>query len=307
MKMRNLLLVLILCVSTSAITWSEPEKLPYRGWPVIVDNQGVLWCLSYIDGLYRYIDETSGWELVLDSPPFGGELCFDKSDTLWVLTANYTEVYYTRYDGKQWLGPDTVPTYEYAYFGIPHMTADSTGGVWVGWTTLERWYYHQANFNHYHNGKWEAPGLLSDTSDGSDHYLEAMATDALGRVWFVWSVPHNLLVAYWDQGSWSEPSVVIDTSDTLWGKGSSACLNIAPDPEGGVWTYINYLNSDGIYILASYWDGTRWSSPDTIGLTDPFYGESPNNLPPVGQDGCGQERQRMGCVAAVGSGEGQPR
>jgi len=285
MKMSNVFIVLFLCISAYAITWSEPKKLPYRGWPVTVDNQGVLWCLSYIEGLYRYIDEASGWKLVIDSPPFGGELCFDKADTLWVITVNYTEVYYTRYDGEQWHGPDTVPAFEYAYYGIPHITADSTGGVWVGWTTLERWYFHQANFNRYKDGKWGEPGFLSDTSDGSDHGFGAITTDALGRVWFAWTIPSKFVATYWDQSFWSDKTVILDMTDTLWGSGNPIWLNLVPDHQGGVWAYMNYRNRDSkdVYVMANYWDGETWSEPDTIALAGPFYGDSPNDIPPWGK------------------------
>ncbi|MBN2379610.1 T9SS type A sorting domain-containing protein [candidate division WOR-3 bacterium] len=288
MKLRTLILVIVVYGILWAGIWSEPQYIGEGGGVnLTVDNHGVCWC-ECSNSFFTYNNVSKTWEHVTDVA-WGGEPRFDKADTLWVMTVNYTEVYYTRYDGEQWLGPDTVPTYGYGFYAGVHITADSTDGVWVGWITIDVWYAFQTNYNRYKEGKWGEPCLLSDPKDGLDHAFYAMTTDALGRVWMAWhtsSDPDRITTlesVYWDGNAWSEPSVIIDMSDTLWGWGFPIYLHLAPDHEGGVWAFWNQENEQSIYVLASYSSGGGWSAPDTISLAGPFYGDSPYTMSPRGK------------------------
>jgi hypothetical protein len=179
-------------------------------------------------------------------------------------------VYYTRYDGEGWSEKEYVPGSEdpeiYAWRPI---TADSGGGVWIGWTgwgeTGIGFYYWQALCNHYRDGEWSGRHQISDNTEEEEHRLTAMSTDADGRVWVGWGTGYDPLleVAYYDGVNWSE-AMIVGQSGSYY---LATWLMFGPDHEGGMWLAWNHIGkNDTNYIEARYWDGEELSSTDTIAV-----------------------------------------
>jgi len=255
-------------VSTSillSVTWSEPERIAFGyGADLAISNDGVLWCEVYPAGVYIYPDEASGWQFETEVE-FGGRICIDKGDTLWEIRKG-TQIWYKRYDGETWSEQEYVPTAPYNAEGsIPWepITADSSGGVWVGWTS---WEYTVMACNRYQDGVWGGVEKLLDAEPNEYYKLLALSTDALGKVWAGWGKteyyePYNSYceVACNDGTGWSEPMYIGESEgwDVSW-------LTIAPDTEGGMWVVWD-VRRDGVFrVLARYWDGAEWGATDTV-------------------------------------------
>jgi hypothetical protein len=275
MKLLNTLC--LLCSAALAGVWSEPEKILCENrWliHIAVDNSGICWCEGW-PWMYSYRSDEQGWqpEIELDSIRWGFP-CFDKENTLWLLVDDMSHVTYTRYDGSNWSGVDTVPTYP-SLADFAEMTADSSGGVWVGWTT-DWWFWLDGAYNRYENGSWDAPHVLTDTLELYDHVIQAMTTGANGRVWVVWlnhgdvdQVPNESLEsAYYDGDDWSEDILVCVVKEKFGDEGAFLMhgeLDLAPDSKGGVWALWGWAYNDDVFsILVSYWNGEYWSQVDTI-------------------------------------------
>jgi|GEM_PF-3205044 len=284
---------ILFCVfgSLKGVDWSEPEKVisPGHFFTLSVDNYGRLWMYG---GIWKvtYFDE--GWqepmEVELDAVMGNTfRMCIDKEDAVWVSGGNSWEIYYRCYDGDSWSEIDSVPTYP-SLADFAKITADSSGGVWVGWTT-DWWGWLDGAYNRYRNGSWDEPQVLTDTLERADHVIQAMTTDVYGRVWIVWlnhyELHHepfeSLESVYYDDG-WSE-EILISSSNKDEGSFPGLfpyTLDLAPDEAGGVWAlwdfFCFYKNIN--FIHSSYWNGEGWSLVDTIAQAGDFFNEIPPSV-----------------------------
>jgi len=256
------------------VTWSEPERISSVGSSpeLTINNDGICWCY----GIYYYPSEALGWQQLETLPLIWGKSCFDKGDTLWLVEDINFDITYTRYDGENWSGIDTVPTNVYWGEGAK-ITADSSGGIWVGWTTEWGYYYWDVGYNRYKDGTWDEPKPVTDTLGKDENELWSMTTDSEGRVWFGWKNYYSpedsnetpLVTAYYDDGFWSDEHTIW-TKEGVWGW----CLELTPDRVGGVWALWNCQEGTS-FVLTSYWDGEAWSEPDTVADAGRLGGFSP--------------------------------
>jgi hypothetical protein len=259
----------MICSALWGGIWSEPQLIELGSSPLLVtDNQGTCWCV-FNRKYYAYDSNLSAWKLETQSP-FGGTLCFDKGDTLWVTQMYlYEGIKYIRYDGDSWSSEAIVPTYS-TVDGNSMTTADSVDGVWVAWTTP--WFGYQAvGYTRYLNGSWGEPQILTDTMEEVDHIGSSITTDDLGRIWIGWreidwekmpdTIIHHIKAKYWDGETWSD-EILIATHDWLWATGPS----LTPDRLGGMWSLWWHEPEDAapVLLLTKYWDGEKWSPVDTI-------------------------------------------
>jgi len=269
--------------------WSEPQRILFgKASGIALDTQGVLWCVAYPEGLYKYHNETSTWQLEIDVLPFGGTPCFDKDNILWLVQDLWVgdSIRYVRYDGESWSEEEHA-------LGGSHITADSSNGVWVGGTT-SAFGYKAVVYNRYCNGVWGELRVLTNTSEAIENVISSITTDAYGRVWIGWigiedlwdTVFHYIEAAYWDGNDWSEEMTIAVRGPEV--QKYCAFLRLAPDREGGMWAVWNYERAygDSVAVEASYWDGMEWSFPDTIAVAGNFYqARLPNNNIAVDSDG----------------------
>jgi hypothetical protein len=271
---RVLITALVLCKVLIGAVWSEPEKVMSGGYPELaVDKQGWVWCVNYPGGVYIYPNEATGWVLETEAP-LAGRLCFDRGDTLWLIdeSVDYMELVYTRYFNGKWTDVDTVPTNIYWCEGV-YITADSSGRVWVGWSTEWGYYYWDVGYNRYKDGTWDEPKPLNDTLSVIENELWSMTTDAEGRVWFVWKhindpeLPEECTpfkAIYCDGDAWSDEYTIYSQEEV-----AAYFLGLTPDHEGGMWAFWEFkpgptIYRDSSFVLAGYWDGEAWSEPDTV-------------------------------------------
>jgi len=299
----------MICSALWGGIWSEPELIGFETSAYLaVDNQGACWCGGG-PWIYTYRGDALGWQAVTETP-FGGHTCFDKGDTLWLWAGNDWAIYYSRWDGENWSEVDTVPTYPSANF-FSKITADSTNGVWVTWSTDWVGFWAVA-YNRYRNGAWGEPQVVTDTLEEVDHDIECITTDAYGRVWFGWREigygPYMgpLKAVYRDGDTWGETMIV--SAEECWSCGG---LRLTPDRKGGIWASWGYQKEkDSLPVtVLSYWDGGSWSSVDTIaiGYVGPhFAADAENNMWLVWSKEVSDEDYDIYCSVNQGSGWSEP-
>jgi len=270
--MKNALLTFALLCSlfteSKGVVWSEPEKIIQSGGKHVstVDNSGRLW-VYIANYAITYFDESWVEPMSVELGPgmwFYPGIYIDREERVWVFCNDDWNIRYRTYDGVVWSVVDSVPVYP-SYNGLACYTADSSGGVWVGWTT-DWWYWLDVAYNRYVDGSWDLPEVLTDTNELADHAIHSMTTDALGRVWVAWRNHGSMIdlqsfeAAYFtnDKG-WSEE---IELSTIVGHE-----LTLSPDREGGIWALWNRpdtTGSDDYYVLVSHCEEEVWSGADTI-------------------------------------------
>ncbi|MBI3693320.1 MAG: hypothetical protein HY238_00560 [Acidobacteria bacterium] len=160
----------------------------------------------------------------------------------------------------------------------PALAVDRSGDVWATWITYADrkdavWVARRSS-----NG-WETPVQVTPP-EHDDNFRTAIAEDAAGRLWVVWSGKRNgkwgLHSRYFAGGKWSEAEVL--TGDS----GANLYHVLARDARGRlhlVWQGFRNRKSE---ILWRVWDGQNWSPETRVSN-----GEGDNWIPAAAADSKG--------------------
>jgi len=137
----------------------------------------------------------------------------------------------------------------------PAISADSQGNLWAAWISYADradavWVARRSS------GGWEAPVRVSPP-ELSDNFRTAIAEDARGRLWVIWSAKDgdvwSLCARYLEAGKWS--GVQRLTS----GEGPNLYLAAVRDAGGKIHVAWQGFRKRKSEILLRTWDGARWS------------------------------------------------
>lgn len=195
-------------------TWSPPVRVSFDSvgahWPEIaVDRQGRVWCGFYSDyGIYTSYFESDTWstpEVVIPNNIYmvgWGGMTIDTANKVWVVASDDWKCFVAHRTDGGWSDTIVVPGLPACNFG-PSCSADSSGNVWVVWSTdYTDWW---GVFSCYYNGENWSDIIRVSYPVSADCWAKAMTTDRYGTAWIYWNGVGDTSVAslsYYSKGEW---------------------------------------------------------------------------------------------------------
>ena len=158
----------------------------------------------------------------------------------------------TRVPATAALGPDTY------HNDYPAVTVARDGTVWLAWTAYSN-LAEQVMLRSWRQGQWsdvQAPSFAA-----GDLFGAALAQDAAGRLWLVWSANKS---GNWDlytasyNGVWSQPEKLTQAG------GPNFFQQLIADPSGNLWLAWQGSRAGEWKILLKEFTGSSWSDETVV-------------------------------------------
>ncbi|MCX6841346.1 MAG: hypothetical protein NTX53_03550 [candidate division WOR-3 bacterium] len=271
----------VACVRWADGAWSPmgvqvnmPDSTDLDFYPTIRCGGGQVWCVWY-GGTYQTSTETvyaSRWDSIAGvwgpemrvSPPDGNSHWFanvavDAHGTphvVWI-AAQLQAVYYSYYDGNQWVGPIAVndtAVVKVANWGKPRIVIDRTGIMHVSFTGVRVGAMHRDIFYTRNDGSGWSPCQMVTRDSLYDEWYSDIAADGPDNVWIVWDRQgegpdqFRVYASHFDGHLWAPEERLDDDSSSYNDLFPWVCL----DPAGYPWvtwhaTAYDATNSDIFY------------------------------------------------------------
>ncbi|NWG12629.1 MAG: DUF3604 domain-containing protein [Acidobacteria bacterium] len=146
---------------------------------------------------------------------------------------------------------------------FPSILAARSGAIVVAWQEYEEPAGDLVCVRRMVNGAWQPVEKLTQ---GSDIFRVVLAEDSSQRIWAVWSMQVD---GNWDlYGRWTAGEAWSPIERLTRDSGTDLYQQAATDVQGRMWLVWQRISVKGSAILASRFDGTRWSEEQEIGGVD---------------------------------------